>query len=394
MRAVACLLRWRWREWGECEVAQRDDLMLAITEIYAAGLDPQKWPEALRHVTSLVGGVGTTLEILAVPSLQLRAIYAYGLSGVGPYREHFAKLNVRLPHAIRQPSGAVLYDGQFYGDADIDADPFYMEFLRPYELRYFVGGVIAKSPEEWIGTGVQLSPKQGHPTPAKMKLMQALLPHMQQAVDVMQRLGKASDANVAFERTLDWLAAGVVLVGADGAVCYANMAAQKIFRANDGVSNRRGILTLESADATAKLGTAVKAVVRLRDHATERMQADFMAPRRESGLSYVISVRPLIANAGANKVSDAVALVFIHDPSVRGAGGAQVLAQVFGLTSAEADVANALCLGLSPGEYARRTKTSANTVYTHIRHLKDKTGSRRMAELIRKLNAAQVRIAR
>ena len=85
----------------------------------------------------------------------------------------------------------------------------------------------------------------------------------------------------------------------------------------------------------------------------------------------------------------AFVLAFLRDPQQREGSGAQLLIKVFGLTAAEADVANALCLGLSPGDYARQTNVSSNTVYTHIRRLKDKTGSRRMAELIRKLNDAK-----
>jgi DNA-binding CsgD family transcriptional regulator len=371
-------------------MAQSDELIATITQIHAAGLDPQRWPDTLYRVTSLIGGLGASLEFLERPSMRPRVIYAHGLDASNRYIEDYALLSPRLPHAARQPVSSIVYDGQYYDDADIDADPFYMEFLQPQHIRYFVGGVISMSPQDWAGTSVQFSRQQGHPSPAKIKLMQVLLPHFQQAVDVMRRLDKLSDAKAAFERTLDWLADGVVLVASDGAVRYANVAAQKIFRSNDGVASRRGMLTVDSADAAAKLGAAVKAVGRLRDAAVEAMLADFIAPRRSDGSSYLISVRPLLD--GPEKTGDAVALVFIHDPSVRKLSAARLLAQVFGLTTTEADVANALCLGLSPDDYARQNGISANTVYTHIRHLKDKTGSRRMAELIRKLNDVQVMV--
>ncbi|MGZ5805092.1 MAG: helix-turn-helix transcriptional regulator [Xanthobacteraceae bacterium] len=55
-------------------------------------------------------------------------------------------------------------------------------------------------------------------------------------------------------------------------------------------------------------------------------------------------------------------------------------------------MANALRLGFSPDDYARQCQISPNTVYTHIRRLKEKTGSARMAELIRKLNDVQVAV--
>jgi DNA-binding CsgD family transcriptional regulator len=258
-------------------------------------------------------------------------------------------------------------------------------------MRYFVGGVIATSAQELVISGVQLSPKQGHPTKGKIKLMNLLVPHIQQATDVMRRLSNLSKVHAAFERTLDWLVDGVLMLANDGSVRYANVAAQAIFRANDGIAIHRSALKLGSGDATAKLGTAMKSVASLRDSEVDgAMQSDFLVERRSGAPAYTISVRPLLAAAG--EPNAAVALIFIHDPLARKKTSVELLGQVFHLTTAEAEMANALCLGLSPDEYARKNKISPNTVYTHIRHLKEKTGTRRMTELIRKLNDLRVAV--
>ncbi len=84
--------------------------------------------------------------------------------------------------------------------------------------------------------------------------------------------------------------------------------------------------------------------------------------------------------------------MFIHDPLTRDAAMVELLRQAFGLTPAEADVANGLRSGLSADAYARERKISPNTVYTHIRRIRAKVGCTRMTELIRKLNDLQVRI--
>ena len=42
------------------------------------------------------------------------------------------------------------------------------------------------------------------------------------------------------------------------------------------------------------------------------------------------------------------------------------------------------------GDCARTRAVSLNTVYTHLRRIKEETGSKRMAELIHKLNDLQV----
>lgn len=271
----------------------------------------------------------------------------------------------------------------------MDKNPFYTEFLAHYDMRYYLGGVVANSAEELILVGVQKSPKQGHPTPAKIKLMGLLLPHVQQATEVMRRLGTLANAQGAFERTLDWLADGVLLLGSDGAVLYANIAAQDIVRANDGIAIRRGKVEFLSGDAKLKFGAALKAIGELRDaKAAATMQGDFLAERRSDAARYSVSVRPLLGKTPDHGA--AVALIFIHDPLVHSNAAAELFRQAFGLTAAETDVANGLRAGLSADAYARQRGVSRNTVYTHIRRIREKTGCTRMAELIRTLNDVQM----
>jgi DNA-binding CsgD family transcriptional regulator len=311
--------------------------------------------------------------------------------GVEAYLEYYAPMSPRLPAAARRQTISVLYDAQYVDDDAMNANPFYMEFLADMKLRYFLGGVIVSSQQDLVAAGVQISSKQGHPQPAQIRLMALLLPHIQQATDVMRRIGKLANVQAAFERTLDWIADGVLMLAADGGVHYANVAAQQIFRARDGIALRRGALEFTSGTATAKFGAAMAALRGLRESdVAETNHSDFMVPRRSGEPSYSVSVRPLLARVGETDAT--VALVFVHDPLIRNMTAVDLLQQAFGLTPAEAKVANALRLGYSPDDFARQSELSSNTVYTHIRRLKEKTGSTRMAELIRKLNDVQVAV--
>jgi len=366
-----------------------DDLLAAITRIHAAGLCAAKWPDALSLFTQLMGGHGASLEFIERPSLRHRDMHSYGLPAVGPYLHHYAPMCPRVPFASRQPAGTVQYDAQYIDEEAMDANPFFTEFLAPYDMRYFIGGVVARSPQEVVLTGVQISPKAGHPPPAKIKLMALLLPHFQQAVDVAQRVGRLNGAQYSFERALDWLADGVLMLAADGAVRYANAAAQEIARAGDGIAIRRGVLEFASGDAAVKFGTALNFIGRLHDaDVTATMSTDFTIEKTSGLTPYSVSLRPLLPKTEGDGI--AIALMFIHDPQVRDVKALDMLQQAFGLTPAEAEVALALRSGSSLDEHALRRKISPNTVYTHLRRIKEKTGCSRMAELIRKLNDVHV----
>ncbi len=369
----------------------RDRIIATITHIHDAGLDSEKWPEALSHVTALIGGQGASLEFMQRPSLRHCGMYSHGLPDVGAYMEYYAPQSPRYPHLSRQPTGSVQYDTLYYDEDAMDAHPFYMEFLADFDMRYFLGGVVAKSSHDLAAFAVQISPKQGHPSAAKIKTMALLLPHIQQATDVMRRLGNLANLQHSFEDVLNWLADGVLKLAADGSIRYANLAAQKIFRRNDGIAMRRGAVEFVSAQAGAKLAGALQAVAKLRDaDVTAVKDADFIAETRSGAPPFSISIRP--ASAAKDLGDDILALMFIHDPLIRHAATVELLRQAFGLTPAEADVANGLRCGLSADSYARSRNVSPNTVYTHIRRIKGKVGCARMTELIHKLNDMQVTV--
>jgi DNA-binding CsgD family transcriptional regulator len=105
-------------------------------------------------------------------------------------------------------------------------------------------------------------------------------------------------------------------------------------------------------------------------------------------MSYLVSVRPLPRSSSVG--DEAAAIVFVHDPQARNAGTTALMRGVFGFTEAEANLAEALRTGTSIGDYARERMVSLNTVYWHLRRIKEKTGCSRLPELISKLNDLRV----
>ena len=360
-----------------------DRLIAAISRIHAAGLDSTVWPEALSLVTDLIGGNGASLEFLNRPSLQPHGMYTHGLPDVSlnPYIEHYAAVCPRLPYAARQAAGAICFDGLCASEAEMDSNPFYAELLAPLDMRYFVGAVIATSPQELVISGVQLSRKQGHPGAAKIKIMAALVPHIQQATDVMRRLGNLANLQRSFEDILNWLADGVLSFRPMAACATLMLPRRKFFAVmtdRDASRCRR----VRVAQAGAQFAGAMRAVAKLRDgDVTDMKGADFIAEARSGAPPFSISIRP--ASAAADLSDDILALMFIHDPLTRDAASVELLRQAFGLTPAEADVANGLRMGLSPGHLcARPQDQSQHRLHPYPAH-QGQVGCTRMTELIR-----------
>jgi DNA-binding CsgD family transcriptional regulator len=220
--------------------------------------------------------------------------------------------------------------------------------------------------------------------------MERLLPHVQKAFDVARRLKRAGETRHSLERALDWLADGVMLVRADGAVVYANAAMQATAQRGDGIAIKKGLVEFATAEARSRFAAAMAGIVRLRERSAKAAAvADFSVTRRFDRPAYLVAIRPLpIEHDGAKADADAIA--FVRDPASRNATALRLLREVLDLTGAEAGVAQALQAGQRLEDYARIRAVSIHTVYAHLRSIKDKTGCHRMGELIRKLNDLQV----
>ena len=84
----------------------------------------------------------------------------------------------------------------------------------------------------------------------------------------------------------------------------------------------------------------------------------------------------------------------MRDPLAQELVATATLREFFGLTDAEAALAQALQSGVTLTEYARQRALSLNTIYTHLRRLREKTGCNRMAELIHRLSELRLPVRR
>ena len=361
-----------------------DDLIAALEAVHAAGLDAEHWPRALAGIVDLLGGVGATLEVIEKPNLLHREFHFCGLPPLAQleYLDHYFGLNPRAPYAARQKAGELGWDYQILDEAAMNRSPFYMEFLARMDLRYFFHGIVDASAREFATLTVQRSPKQGHAGRASMALMQRILPHMRQALDVARRLKGADEPRRSLERALDWLNDGVALMRADRTVAYANEAFQNVLRRNDGVRVRRGAVEFSAPKARVSLDAALGDIGRLRAGQLRRGIADFYVARSSGAAPYLVSIRPI----PKKKMPDGavVAMVFIRDPVIDDCAAIETLRAIFGFTETEAQIAQALQSGMSLGDYARARLQPQHRLHTPASHQgKDRQSPAARAEFIK-----------
>jgi len=375
-------------------MAAADKLLAAIEAVYAAGLEQSRWPDALAADT--VGGISATLEIFDRTPRELCEFYSFGLPPPNElkYLDHYARHNPRIAVSFKAGTGTLISDYMVLDERAMDRDPFYAEFLAPVGYRYCLIGVLNATKHANALFSVQRATRQGHVDQAEMKLMGRLLPHVRQAFDMTRRLRSTVEARHSLEHALDWLADGVALIKADGSIAYANDSFQEMARSDDGLQIKKNALEFAFPAARERFDAAIAGVLALRDGAVQAKGADFVVARPSEAAPYVLSVRPLKRSHNGALWRSAVAIVFVRNPSGDSRENIRLLREVFGFTNAEASLALALRQGTSLAEYGRTRRISQNTVYTHLRRVREKTGCHRLAELIGKLNEASMLLRR
>jgi DNA-binding CsgD family transcriptional regulator len=371
----------------------RDGLLDAIEAIHAAGLDGSGWTKALSATTDLFGCTAATLEMFDKHPLASREYRDIGMPPLSEieYLDYWATQSPRLPHGAKKAAGEITFDYELADERGLDRMPFYAEFLPRVGIRYFLAGVVFADRQGFSAISMHRSRKEGHFDASNIALMRRIMPHVAVALGVSRRLKAAGVETAALASMLDRLAEGLALLSGDGRVLYANRAFEAMLRLGDGLRSVGGTLAFAAAGAAARFARALRAASRLAEgDARANIGGDFVAERPSGAPAYVVSLSPVGRGTVLAEGVGAAVILFIRDPLERDAAPAQMLRDLFGLTAAEAHFAQALQAGISPSDYASEAALSLNTVYTHLRHVKEKTGERRTARLRRKLSELRI----
>lgn len=382
--------------------------LLALTEqIYDAGVGGTPWSVVCGGLKALVGARSASLMAGDFAAGRQEILYHAEIpeDAAAAYRRHYRKVDLwtnRASRIMAQPGAAagpvrVFTSGGLVSDREFVRSEFYCDFGRKLGLRYVVGTVAP------LGAGgtmpIGLHRPDGAPPfgERERRLLEHLLPHLRRSLQVRHRLA-APAALADGQSVLDALPTGALVVDAEMRVLAANFAAEALAAGGAGLALRReaglggGAAVFARARrrtenaalaflvrATA-LGGAPGGVVRLQDE-------------DDGTKALVASVAPLpkrlAGGSGAGRVAGQ-ALVLLRDLSAPTAPPRLgTLRELFGLTRAQAEVAQALAGGTTKKAVAAGRGSRESTVRTHVRAVLDKTGAANLRELERLLAGVQ-----
>jgi DNA-binding CsgD family transcriptional regulator len=192
-----------------------------------------------------------------------------------------------------------------------------------------------------------------------------------------------------YESALNLLTDGVALLKRDGGIVYLNEALRRLASAGNEIRIERNAIEFASPDLRSRFAQAMGAVARMHDPDAAWLATDFAVPREDGRPPYTVSVR-LLPRGKETGHPDAAAMLLVHDPLQQSAAVARMMRELYGLTNAEAQLAQALSTGMTAVAYAESRNVSITTVYTHLRRTREKTGWKSVAELTRRFHELNV----
>ncbi len=209
----------------------------------------------------------------------------------------------------------------------------------------------------------------------------ALAPHLRQMLRLSSLFGEHGAWREALEQVVAARAQAIVLLDADGTIRWASAAALALSAANDGLTCSGARLTFarngDRQDFDRLLATS-----RAPKDFVDAVKAAFMMVARPSRKkAYGLEIAPAPVSFQRQFHARCAFIVTIRDPEQAIEGCPELWRSLFGLTPAEARVAQSSMRGLSDSAIAASLNVSIGTVRTHQQHILAKTETRSKAEL-------------
>jgi len=306
----------------------------SLTEAFmAAAVDPSRWDAAMDVAAQATDSFGAALTPLRGPTPAMPSSESMLPTIDAFIRENWVERDERsraIPALMRR---GVACEFDFTTPEAMARSPFYQELLRPHGLQWFAGVRVGDGEEVWC-LGIERSTVAGPFSQPELDRLAALSRSLAGAAKLACALGFRQIEVMldAFEVSHS----AVALIDRGGEVIRLNPSAEHLLGPDLQIVRRR--VVSRSHDATQALDRALRDLIWLRS--PEACQPPVVLPRQNG--------RPIIAYpsrlAGAVREGFAPAQGFIVfvDLAARSTVVERDLRRVFGLTVAEARLADRL----------------------------------------------------
>ena len=303
---------------------------------------------------------------------------------VEDYNAHYSTVNPWLKQLKKRPIGLAVPAEFMLDRASLMKTEFYHDFMKPQNFLTAIGVTIDQDQDRFVAVSALLPERTANDERRNVTLLQRLAPHFRRALQLNRQLSSTRLDSDAAEAALNRLAIGFVLVDGACRVMFRNPAAARMLDGNDGLSvDRIGLIAVHTASDTNALRKAVSEAAGILDGDFSSNGGAFRVGRPSGKPDYSIMIAPLRPRHAILDTTSAVVAVLIADHARELSVDPSQLAEILGITKAEARLLQLLIGGRSVKEAGEALGISPATARTHVRNMFEKTGCSRQSDLLR-----------
>lgn len=364
--------------------------------IYRGALETQPWQSALPALREALDAQVASL-VLRPPSENDRGVILNSLRPdpecgesdvhladpndweVTAYREQFFALDP----FVNLPVDRVVALEDILPDDKLTRSDYYLHYLQPSGL-FRILGVDTAEPGGMLAR-LRLSRRQNEARFSRRErgLLELITPHLRLAIEIYARLNRMTSERDLYAGAVDQLSVATIILDEQGRLLNTNAVARALLEEADGLSQRDQRLHIDGRALNRSLEEALDAINRSRKGDETSVVRVLRVPRSAGRSDLGLVIRPVPTSEWSEGQSSPCAAVFISDPDLRESASQQSLAELFGLTPAEANLALLLARGLKLAEVSEAQNISQHTARAQLKSIFAKTGVSRQAELVR-----------
>jgi DNA-binding CsgD family transcriptional regulator len=369
-------------------MADLEQLSAVIETIYDASLDAALWPGALEAACTFVNGCAAHVFYQSTTADGMSVFHSWGDDP--HYTRLFADAYVGLSPFF--PAQLFLDVGTVHDVQDVlPIDEFretrlYREWARPQGVLDALYVNLERSAAGAAAMTMRRFERDGLFGPQGKSRLGLIVPHVRRAISIGKVIDFHKANEAALARTLDGLAAAVLLVAADRRLVYVNENASAMLAAGTVLRASTGRLAAADPAADRTLQDAIAAAAR--GDAALGSNGVAISLAGDGRTSQVVHVLSLVSGQRREMLDrQAAAALFVRETTLATPGPLEIVAKLHNLTAGEVRVLAAVAETGSVAAMAAALGISEATVKTHLHRLFAKTGASRQADLVKLLAA-------